>query len=63
VVQIGDITFMIVARNDVNLATFHDAILKQASAPFNPDACKPVIVISSHILPEPKPHHEQDTHS
>lgn len=61
VIQIDGINFMIVARNDLNLRTFHEVILKQVSAPFNPDAVNPVIVISSSILPEPKQHHEQNS--
>lgn len=49
-VQIGEIKFVIVAPNADQLQTIYGSI---SSQPFNIDACKKSIVISSSILPEP----------
>jgi hypothetical protein len=58
-VRIGKIDFVIVARNAKQLEQLYTAILSQAG-PFNPDACKPSIVIASCSLPKQKSHDEQN---
>ena len=55
--QVDGITFLILARDMKHLEQIYRAMLPQAPA-FNPAACQKSIVISSKILPEPKPSHE-----
>ena len=57
--QVGEIRFVLVAANAEQLETLYNGLLKDAG-PFNPDACKKSIVISSSILPEPKTTNEQN---
>ncbi len=51
-VQIGEIKFLIVAKNAAELEEIYQAVLPEAGA-FNPEACAPSVVISSKILPDP----------
>lgn len=56
--EIGGVKFVIAARNLAELEAVYTELLPKAP-PFNPDACQTSIFISSKLLPEPKPTHEQ----
>jgi hypothetical protein len=51
--QIGDIAFLVVAKDETQLAALHAHILPEAD-PFNPAACQKTVVIPANLLPEAK---------
>ena len=51
--QIGKVEFVVLAKNEKQLAAIYEHIMPEAP-PFNPQACKRSILIEADILPPQK---------
>ncbi len=56
--QIGNIKFLVLAKDTAQLEALHKHILPNSAEPFNPVACQASIIIQSTVLPKSKPTHE-----
>ncbi len=50
--QIGDVSFMVIAKNQAQLEIIYGHVMPQAD-PINPDACQKCIAIQASLLPQP----------
>lgn len=50
--QIGDVSFLVLAKNQKQLAAIYQHVMPQAE-PMNPDACKKCVCVQANLLPKP----------